>query len=60
MGRECDAGIPPSFRRGRHHYDMERVRGVEPLPSIWKTDALTLSYTRACGTQYSLRNKNAK
>ena len=25
---------------------MERVTGIEPAPSVWKTEALPLSYTR--------------
>ena len=26
--------------------DVERVTGIEPAPSVWKTEALPLSYTR--------------
>lgn len=37
----------------------ERMTGIEPAPSVWKTEALPLSYIRGVLT-FSLRNRRNK
>jgi hypothetical protein len=36
---------------------MERVKGIEPSSSVWKTVALPLSYTRIPGVRADTRNR---
>ena len=33
---------------------VERVTGIEPAQSVWKTETLPLSYTRICGFDSAL------
>ena len=39
MGRESRGGSSARMR-------VERATGIEPAPSVWKTEALPLSYAR--------------
>jgi hypothetical protein len=36
---------------------MERVKGIEPSSSVWKTVALPLSYTRILDVRADTRNR---
>jgi hypothetical protein len=42
-----DSDEPQNMAIGAH---VERLKGIEPSSSVWKTEALPLSYSRELGT----------